>query len=109
MKNTQPTPKILLYGSSILLERLASKLKQVNGWEVHRRDAGAVRNVDEIDFIVTDLCDVTACESLPMLSALPGVMLIGVDAIANSLTVLTGRAHPVSAAQDVLDTLKEAM
>jgi len=74
-----------------------------------RRNSGVITNEEEIDIIVTDLCDITVSESLPMLSALPGVMLIGVDAIANTLTVLTGRSHPAIGLQSVLDALKQAI
>jgi hypothetical protein len=109
MNHTKPTQKILFYGNSVLIESLTSKLQKIEGWEVKRREGGEVRELDNVNFIVTDLCDVTTSEALPMLSALPGVMLVGVDAIANTLTVLTGRSHPYHAMQDVLDMLKKAM
>lgn len=108
----KPTQNILLYGNSILMETLTSKLQKIEGWEVKRREGGEVREVREVNnanFIVADLCDAATTESLPMLSALPGVMLIGVDAIANTLTVLTGRTRPLNSAQEVLDALKKAM
>ncbi|MDP1624507.1 MAG: hypothetical protein Q8L64_01940 [bacterium] len=105
----KPTQKILLYGNSILIETLTSKLQKIEGWEVKRKEGGEVREVNDVDFIVADLCDATTSESLPMLSALPGVMLIGVDALANNVTVLTGRSHPLQTAQNVLDVLKKAM
>ena len=105
----KPTQKIMLYGNSILIETLTSKLQKIEGWEVKRREGGEVREVDDVNFIVADLCDATTSESLPMLSALPGVMLIGVDAIANTLIVLTGRTRPLNSTQDVLDVLKKAM
>jgi hypothetical protein len=109
MNNVKPTPKILLYGNSILIETLTSKLHKIKNWEVKRRETGEVREVEDVNFIVADLCDIKTSETLPMLSALPGVMLIGVDAIANTLTVLTGRSHPLHSMQDVLDALKDAM
>jgi hypothetical protein len=109
MKIAQPTPKILLYGNSILIESLTSKLHKLEGWEVKRTKGGELEDLDNVDFIVADLCDGTTAEALPMLCALPGIKLIGVDAIANSLTVLTGRAHPLSATQEVLDALKMAI
>ena len=101
--------QILLYGNSILLESLAFKLKQVEGWDVKRSEGGDVKEMSRINFIVTDLCDITASEALPMLTALTGVTLIGVDSIANTITVLTGRSHPSDVTRDVIDTLKKAM
>ena len=109
MDNAKPTLTILLYGNSILMETLTSKLQKIGGWEVKRRKSGEVSDGDDVNFIVTDLCDVTTSDALPMLSALPGVMLIGVDAIANTITVLTERSHFLFAMQDVLDALKKAM
>jgi len=108
MANAKPTQVILLYGNSILMERLTSKLK-VEGWEVKRRENGEVREADGADFIIADLCDACTALSLPMLCALPGVILIGVDDIANTVTVLTGRTRPLHATRDVLATLKAAI
>ena len=109
MANAKPTQVILLYGNSILMERLTSKLKLVEGWEVKRRESGEVREADAADFIVADLCDARTAQSLPMLCALPGVILIGVDDIANTVTVLTGRTRPLHATRDMLATLKAAI
>jgi hypothetical protein len=109
MENPPPPPKILLYGNSILIESLAFKLKQTTGWEVKRIESGEVRDVSDVEYLVTDLGDLSISQALPMLSALPGIMLIGMDAIANSLTVLTGRSHPSLNLEMVLDTLKKAL
>ena len=109
MNDANPIPKILLYGNSIFIESLTSKLKLIEGWDVRRNTGGEVGEPGEINFIVADLCDAATSRSLPMLCALPGAMLIGVDSIANTLTVRTGRSHPLDAMQDVLDVLKKAM
>ncbi len=106
---TDPNRRILLYGNSILMERLAFRLTLLGGWEVKRHASGEVRDVDEVDFILADLCDARTAQSLSMLCALPGVILIGVDDIANTLTVLTGRTRPLNATRDVLTVLKEAL
>jgi hypothetical protein len=109
MKANKLAPKILLYGNSILMESLTSKLRHVLGWEVSQATGGAVDDIGGVDFIVTDLSDLTAASALPMLCALPGVVLVGVDAIANTLTVLTGRSYPARGVQEVLEAIKEAM
>lgn len=109
MKNSKSTIKILLYGSSILMESLASKLDQVSDWEVSQSRIGEVKSIESLNYIVTDLCDTTTSNALPMLASLPGVMLIGVDAIANTVTVLTGRSNLIPSAQGVMDALKKAI
>ena len=109
MSNAKPTLTIMLYGNSILMETLTSKLHKIEDWEVKQIAGGEIRDIGYVDFIVTDLCDVTTSEALPMLSALTGVMLIGLDPIVNTLTVLTGRTRPLNSTQGVLDALKNAM
>ena len=104
-----PPPKILLYGNSIAIESLASKLKQMDGWEVRHTKSGEVRDIFGLDYIVADLCDSATSQALPMLSALPGVILIGMDPIADTLTVLTGRTRPLGSTQTVLNALKGAI
>jgi len=104
-----PLQKILLYGNSILIESLASKLKLLEGWVVKRIESGEVQGVSDADYVVTDLCDLATSQALPMLSALPGVTLIGLDPIANTLVVLTGRTRPLGTQQEVLNKLKEAL
>jgi hypothetical protein len=109
MKNNNLSPKILLYGDSILIESLTSKLQKIEGWEARRIKSGEITAVGDADFIVVDLCDGTTANALFMLSALPATMLIGLDSIANTITVLTGRAHSPRSTQDVLNELKKAM
>lgn len=109
MNNSKSTIKILLYGSSILMESLASKLDQISDWEVSQSGDEEVRSVESLNYIVTDLCDATTSNALPMLASLPGVMLIGVDAIANTVTVLTGRSNLIPSAQGVMNALKKAI
>ena len=108
MNDAKPTQTILLYGNSILIERLASKLQKIEGFEVKEDKNGEVGDVNCVDFIVADLCEVKTLQALPMLRALPGVVLLGVDAIANTITLMS-QTHPAVPMQAVLDVLKEAM
>ena len=108
MNDAKPTQTILLYGNSILIERLASKLQKLEGCEVKQDKNGEVGDVSGVDFIVADLCEVKTLQALPMLRALPGVVLLGVDAIANTITLMS-QTHPEVPMQAVLDVLKEAM
>jgi hypothetical protein len=109
MANAKPNQIILLYGNSILIERLTAKLRLTDEWEVKRIANGEVKDLEDVDCIVVDLCDSATSEALPMLCRLPGVRLIGMDALANTLTVLTGRTRPLRYTRDVLAVLKEAL
>jgi hypothetical protein len=108
MYDAKQTQTILLYGNSILIERLASKLQKAGGREVKQIDGGEPGDVSGIDFIVVDLCDAKTSQALPMLRILPGVVLLGIDAIANTITLMN-QAHPAYMIQAVLDALQEAM
>jgi hypothetical protein len=108
--HAKPTRKILLYGNSILIAGLTSKLLQVEGWEVLQMEHGEPDDlISAVDIVVADLRDVKTSQALPMLCAIPGVLLVGMDAFTNTLTVLTGQSHPAHSMQDVLDVLKDAM
>jgi hypothetical protein len=107
--NTPPTKKILLYGNSILIASLTSKLGQMEDWDVTQVEDGYVGDLSGVDVIAFDLRDNDISEALPKLRGLPGISLIGLDALTDTVTVLTGQSHPVDSMQDVLDVLKEAM
>lgn len=62
-----------------------------------------------VDFVITDLCDVAVSPDLPMLCALLGVMLVGVDAITSTVTILTGRSHLTQDMEHVLGVLKDVV
>jgi hypothetical protein len=110
-----PEKKILLYGNSILIAGLASKLKDVPGLVVQRwQDENAaglerLKNSEAPDLIVADLRDGKTSQALSTLCALPGITLVGMDALTNTITTLTGQSHPAHSMQDVLELLKEAM
>lgn len=105
----KPTRKILLYGNSILIAGLASKLGQVDGLEVTQMEDEVLGDLTGLAVIVVDLRDGKTSQALPRLCAAPGVLLVGLDSITNTLTVLTGQSQPVQSMQDVLNVLKEAM
>ena len=105
----KPIKKILLYGNSILIAGLTSKLGQVEGLEVTQMVEGELGDISNMNMIVVDLREGKTSQALPILCATPGVLLVGMDAITNTLTVLTGQSHPAHSMQDVLDVLKEAM
>lgn len=105
----KPIKKILLYGNSILIAGLTSKLELVEGLEVTQTENGNLGDLSGVDVIVIDLRDGKTFQALPRLCDAPGVLLVGMDAITNTLTVLTGQTQPVHSMQDVLDVLKEAM
>ena len=102
--------KILLYGNSILIAGLTSKLEQVAGLEVEfAKEDGDLGDLSGLDMIVVDLRDSKTSQVLPRLCTAPGILLVGMDAITNTLTVLTSQSHPAHSMQDVLEALKKAM
>jgi len=105
----RPIKKILFYGDSILIARLTSKLRQMKGLETMHTVNGDLGELSEFDMIVVDLRDNKTSQFLPRLSTTPGVLLVGMDAITNMLTVLTDQPHPTYSMQDVLEALKKAM
>ncbi|MBI5964576.1 MAG: hypothetical protein HY863_13945 [Chloroflexi bacterium] len=105
----KPIKKILLYGNSILIAGLASKLGQVEGLEVTQMEEGDLGNPLDVNMIAVDLRDAKTSQALPVLCAVPGVLLVGMDAITNTLTVLTSQSHTAQSMQDVLEVLKKAM
>jgi hypothetical protein len=105
----KPTRKILLYGNSILIASLTSKLGQVEGWEVAQVEDGCIGDLSGVDVIAFDVRDNNISEALPKLRGLPGISLIGLDALTDTVTVLTSHSHPAHSMQDVLDVLKEAI
>jgi hypothetical protein len=104
-----PVKKVLLYGNSILIAGLASKLSQVNGVEVTQMEEGDLTDPTGVNMIIVDLRDGKISQALPVLCAVPNVLLVGLDAITNTLTVLTSQSHTANSMEDVLDVLKEAM
>ena len=107
--NANPTQKILLYGNSILIASLASKLAQVEGWEVTRVEEGELGDLSGGGMIVFDTRDNGAPELLSRLHGVRCVALVGVDALTDTVTVQTGHAFTAHSIQDVLDVLKKAL
>lgn len=105
----EPKRKILLYGNSILIAGLSSKLGEVQGLEVTQMEDEALGDLSGVEVIVVDLRDVKTPVALPKLSAVPNVALVGLDALTNTVTVLTGQPALAGPLQNLLDFLKEAM
>ena len=105
----RPTKKIIFYGNSILIAGLTSKLEQVKDLEMTQARDGDLSDLSRADMIVVDLRDSKTSQVLPRLSTAPNVLLVGMDAITNTLTVLTDQPHPTQSMQDVLEALKKAM
>lgn len=92
-----------------MIAGLTSKLEQVKGLEVTQKEGGNLGDLLGVHVIVIDLRDGKTSQALPRLCAAPGVLLVGMDAITNTLTVLTGQSHPAHSMQDVLEALRKAM
>ena len=101
--------KVLLYGNSILIAELASRLQHVPGWELAQTDGDRPGNLPGVDFVVVDLRDPKTPQILPRLANLSDTSLIGLDALTNSVTVLAGRSRQAASIKEMLELLKAAM
>ena len=106
---TQTTTKILLYGNSILMAGLSSKLQQADGLEVEHMDGEIIGDLSDVDLIVVDLWDVKVPMALPKLSVNPNAVLVGLDALTDTATVLAGQPRSTVSMQRIMDLLQEAM
>jgi hypothetical protein len=59
------------------------------------------------DLVVLDLRQAESMYALPVLCALPGVTLLGLDAVTGTLNVLTGQTHPLHSLGKVLKYVQE--
>lgn len=108
-KQAQSIRNILLYGNSILIAGLASKLQLTKDWNMTQVDSGCIEDLGSVNVIVYDMRDSTITETLPKLRGLPGVTLISLDALTDTVTIVTGQSHPAHSMQDILDVLKKAL
>jgi len=105
-----PSPrKILLYGNSILIAGLACRLQEAGVWEVERVEGGPVGELDGVEMVAYDVRDPASAEVLPRLREAPGLALIGLDALTDTVTVLTGQSRPVHSIQEVQELLEALM
>jgi hypothetical protein len=101
--------KILLYGNSILIAGLASRLRNVQSWELILIADGEAGNLPEVDFVVVDLRDARTPRVLPRLANFQETSLIGLDALTDTVTVLAGKPQQAACMQEMLDLLKKMM
>ncbi len=107
---TTTVHKILLYGNSILIARLTSKLRLQPGWEVARVDGDeSPENLDEVEFIVADLRDARTPRLLPRLAKTSAAALIGLDALTNTVTLLAAQEPQSPTTQGMLSLLRESI
>lgn len=92
----------MLYGDSIFLAGLAAKLQGVAGLTV--TDAAADLAADW-DVAIVDLAGQAAVP--PTLWGRRDLLVVGVDAAAGTLTVLSGQSYPVHSVDDVLQWLQD--
>ncbi len=99
----------MLYGNSILIAGLNRKLENLPGWRVLRVSKGEPGNLDNVEIVVIDLRDANSTNMLATLGENPQLLLVGMDGLTNSLTLLTGQTQPMHSLQDVLDALQQSM
>lgn len=100
---------ILLYGNSILLASLDRKLENLPGWKVLRVPKGEPGDLDNVELVIIDLRDANSSHILTIFEEHPQILLVGMDGLTNSLTLLTGQTQPMRSLQDVLDALQQAL
>jgi hypothetical protein len=100
---------ILLYGNSILIASLNRKLANLPGWKVVRVPKGEPGDLTNIELVVIDLRDANSSHILMVFEEHPQILLVGMDGLTNSLTLLTGQTQPMHSLQDVLDALQQAL
>lgn len=100
---------ILLYGNSILIAGLNRKLENLPGWKVRRILRGEPGDLSQIALVVIDLREVGSAHVLASTGKNPNILLVGIDGLTNSLTLLTGQTQPMRSLQDALDALRKAM
>ncbi len=99
--------RIFLCGNSIFLTGLAGSLETVVGVEVIQRPtlSGSMDLMD-VDVIVVDFDNVNAGDVLAILRARPGIKMVGVNAAAGAVTVLSGRVYLAQTLDDVVGCLE---
>jgi hypothetical protein len=98
--------RIVLYGKSVFIAGLAATLSSHPGLDLYYRDNDSLDDFPPADVIMADVAEIETFQALSNLCARSGMILVGVDTSANTLTVLTGKSHPANSMQDVLDVLK---
>lgn len=100
---------ILLYGNSILIASLNQKLGNLPGWKILCVPKGEPGDLTNVELIVIDLRDASSANILTILGKHPQILLVGMDGLTNSLTLLTGQTQPMHSLQDVLNALQQAL
>ncbi len=100
---------ILLYGNSILIAGLNRKLENLPGWRVLYVSKGQPGDLTNVKLIIIDLRDASSAHMLTTLEDHPQILLVGMDSLTNSLTLLTRQTQPMRSLQDVLDALQQAL
>lgn len=92
-----------------MIAGLASRLQNMQSWELMRVADGEAGNLSDVDFVVVDLRDARIPRILPRLASFQETSLIGLDALTDTVTVLVGKPQQAPYMQKILDLLKEAM
>lgn len=70
---------------------------------------GQPGDLNNVEIVVIDLRDANSTNMLITLGKHPHLLLVGMDGLTNSLTLLTGQTQPMHSLQDVLDALQQAL
>jgi hypothetical protein len=73
---------------------------------------GNTQNIDQLpvpDLIIVDLCDDETVRALPGLCAQSDVPLVGLNATAPTMMVLSGKSHKVNSVQELMTLLLDVI
>lgn len=106
---TKPVRKILLYGKSILIDKLASRLQQMDGVEVLLVERDEMPELSDRDLVVIDLRDMKPADALFIAYASPGTLVVGVDALTDRFILMSSKPGPAYATQEAVELLRQAL
>ena len=102
-------PKILLYGSSILLAGLATQLQsQLNTQVFCHNTLPNLGDLSTLDAVIVDLNDPRTADVLTLLRARSDLKIVGVNAANSAVTVLSGKVYLAQTVEDVVACVTDA-
>lgn len=101
--------RILVYGESLFLAGLRSRLQHLPEIDIYgRKHLAGVGDLASYDVVLIDLNDVRAADVLALLRARPDLRVVGVNADTSAVTVLAGQVYFAESVEEVTRTLLDS-
>lgn len=102
---------LFVYGSSIFLAGVAARLEAAMAGVkiVQRQTLNNLEALNSFDAVVIDLNDPTSADVLRLVRARPDLRLIGLNAVTNAFTVLSGEVYFTPTFTEIIARLGEQM